>query len=42
MRTAPAGAAGVIEVVERLTRELGSGVEDDVAALALGVPCELS
>jgi sigma-B regulation protein RsbU (phosphoserine phosphatase) len=38
VRAAPAGAAGVIEAVERLTRDLGSGVEDDVAALALGVP----
>ena len=42
VRAAPAGAAGIIEVVEQLTRELGSGVEDDVAALALGVPREPS
>lgn len=35
---APATASGIVEAVHALLDGLGSGVEDDVAVLALGVP----
>ncbi len=34
----PAGASGVVTAMRTLIEELGSGVEDDAAVLALGVP----
>jgi hypothetical protein len=37
---APASAASVIAAVAALLGELGGGVQDDTALLALGVPCE--
>jgi sigma-B regulation protein RsbU (phosphoserine phosphatase) len=37
---APASAASVIAAVAALLGELGDGVQDDTALLALGVPCE--
>lgn len=36
--SAPAGAAGIVGVLRGLLDELGTGVEDDVAVLAFGVP----
>ncbi|MGO9929593.1 MAG: alpha/beta fold hydrolase [Mycobacterium sp.] len=35
---APAMASAIVEAVQALLEGLGSGVQDDVAVLALGVP----
>jgi sigma-B regulation protein RsbU (phosphoserine phosphatase) len=35
---APAGAADIVAAMRALIEDLGAGVEDDAAVLALGVP----
>ena len=35
---APTTASGIVAAIQSLLDSLGSGVEDDVAVLALGVP----